>query len=318
MPILVGQSLKAEQLLRRGVSMLFNFMTTNIKQSMSHWVFNTSESASLGVGTPALKFSVGVNGGELFLSRGGTGKTPWDNAPDRVRLGYATIGIGLGLSIPLGGGFSVSASYSSTDWPNTGILFLLPGAHDFTTPDDFNEHGLASPTVIINVDAALLPLRWLMRGMPGLQVAAELLPESAAMDRQIAGSAAAMFLGVNPSLYATLRDIFHNFKDLAHIAFAPPPSGFLANLEDSVTRPAQMFWDLTKIEVEMAMLMARLQSVATMSRAVLFSAGVESALPGVGISAYFGAVRGWTNVGAATPHMVNAVDSHMPKPFTTQ
>jgi hypothetical protein len=196
---------------------------------------------------------------------------------------------------------------------------ILPGQKDFVSAADFNVPEIrSSPCMIVQVDVALLPLRWLLMGMGPAGMAAQTLPKSDILDKQLAGSAALMFLGVNPMLQALIRALMQNFRALADAVLRKPPQGVWGIVKDSITRPYEIGWDLAKIEVEIMLLTAQIQSFAANSRAVLATAGVESALPGAGISFYFGGMKGWEDKSVDTPDKIPVLDKFTPpKPFTT-
>ena len=269
---------KASQLLHRGVAQLLKALTFGIK--LSRWRFETSESAAGGVSV-FKAIGVSVSGGNVYLfydptkDRTGT----WANSNVRARLVYGVGGVSVGIPIPYD---PVAASYSAASWPNAGALLYFPGHEDFdANPQCFNDPSiLSAPTMLIQADAALLPLRWILPG-------AAALPAADVLDRQIAGSAALMFLGVNPLLQALLKSLASNFRALVTAATHKPPTTTWGLIEDSVTRPLEVAWNLEKIEAEMMFLLPSIQTLVCQSRGVLATWGVEAALPGAGLAVYY-------------------------------
>jgi hypothetical protein len=313
---------RAGQILHRGVALLLDALTFGIK--VSHWKFDTSESVSGGV---SVFKAVGVSGsgGNIYLyydpSKDGSGS--WQTSTVRSHLEYVVAGVSVGIPIPFD---PVSASYSAASWPNTGTLLYLPGYEDFKgDPDCFNDPTIRSaPVMMIQVDAALLPLRWMLAASGGMAGAAFTLPKSNVLDRQFAGSAALMFLGVNPLLQALLKSLAGNFRALATAMTRKPPTTAWAFIEDSYVRPFEVGWDLVKVEAEMMLLISTIRTLAMQSRAVLATAGVEAALPGAGIAAYFGAIKSWADESKTSadgkveepPDRMPGLRS-LPKPYTT-
>jgi hypothetical protein len=284
---------KAAQLLHRGVALLLNALTFGLK--LSHWRFETSESVSGGVSV-FKALGVSGSGGNIYLfydpSKDRSGK--WETSTIRSHLEYVVGGVSVGVPIPFD---PVSASYSAASWPNTGWLLTFPGHGEFEAdPQCFNDPTIRSaPVMLIQIDAALLPLRWMLSGMAGVGAITSALPKSDVLDRQFAGSAALMFLGVNPILQALLKSLAGNFRALANAVTRRAPTGIWASIGDTVTRPYEIGWDLAKVEAEMMVLIPTIQALVGQSRGVLATVGVEAALPGAGIAAYFGLIKSWAD-----------------------
>jgi hypothetical protein len=313
---------RAQDLLRKATSE-FLAVFGKIVAKQSAWEWCTSGSASLGGGTPAMKFSINVTGGNIFLSRGGTGKSPedrWQTATDRVHIPYAGGGVGVGLAIPTG--IQVSASYSSQAWWNRGWLYIVGGSEDFSSPGDFNEPGIGlGPYTLFVIEAALIPLRWAIVGsmassgnIPGAINAAQKLPHSEIMDHQPGGSVGFMFIGINQSFYAHLKDFFDQCNKLRALAGHTPPTGFWAGCADALATSAKVEWDLAQMEYDILQCVWRMQNLFYSARAVLVSVGVEAAWPCVGISVYAGALKGCKNIGKAHPDTIPFTGVNVPEP----
>jgi len=301
---------QAEALLHEAVAALIKTFQ-RLVVTPSAWEWYTSASASVTAGTPALKFSVGGTGGAIFLMRDGAGATRderWKSKTvKRVHMAYGGVGVGVGVAVPQPWLLQVSPSVSASSWWNNGALYIISGSDDYATPETFNEPevGLA-PFVIIGLDGGL------MGALRYASPAFTALPHADALDHQIGGSVAMMFMGINQAIYARVRDFFKLLGDLRVLAGHKPPPGFLAGIVDSVRMQAAMDWDLVKMSADVFALISQMSNMFYRARSVLVSAGVEQVgWPGVGVTVFGGLFRGATNVGTGAGE---SILDKLPKP----